>query len=90
MTAGYQTFTRDGDPGARKLAKLTLGTQFSMGHRIWSRPTMRFFSTYAKWNDAPTAAGNVTCAGRDCATPVTSYANKRNATIYGVQIEGWF
>jgi len=88
--AGYQTFTRDGDPGTRKLAKLTLGTQFSMGHSIWSRPTIRFFTTYAKWNDAAAAAGSVTCAGRDCATPVTSYGNKRNATSYGVQIEGWF
>lgn len=88
---GYQQARSDGDSlGDRKLAKLTLGTQFSMGRSIWSRPAIRFFGTYAKWNDAAAAAGSVTCTGRDCNTPVDAYKNKRSGMSYGVQIEGWF
>ena len=89
--AGYQQARSDGDNlGDRKLAKLTLGTQFSMGRSLWSRPAIRFFATYAKWNDAAAAAGTVTCTGRDCATPVDAYSNRRSAMSYGVQVEGWF
>lgn len=88
---GLQQAESDGDRlGARRLAKVTLGTQFSMGRSIWSRPAIRFFTTYAKWNDAAAAAGPVTCTGRDCATPVDAYQNKRSGLSYGVQIEGWF
>jgi maltoporin len=47
----------------RKLLKLTVGTQFSMGSSIWSRPALRFFATYAKWNDAAAAAGVADAAG---------------------------
>lgn len=74
----------------RKLAKLTLGTQFSMGRSIWSRPAIRFYSTYAKWNGAAAAAGSVACTGRDCNTPVTAYGDKRSGLGYGVQVEAWW
>jgi maltoporin len=88
---GYQQAKSDGDAlGQRKLAKATLGTQFSMGKSIWSRPAIRFFTTYAKWNGAAAAAGSVACTGRDCNTAVPIYADKRSAVNYGVQIEGWF
>lgn len=88
---GYQQAKSDGDTlGTRKLAKLTIGTQFSMGRSIWSRPAIRFYGTYAKWNDAAAAAGSVTCTGRDCNTPVEAYADRRSGITYGVQIEGWF
>ena len=89
--AGYQQAKSDGDSlGTRKLAKLTLGTQFSMGRNLFARPAIRFFGTYAKWNNAAAAAGNVTCTGRDCNTPVDAYKNKRSGLSYGVQVEGWF
>lgn len=89
--AGYQQAKSDGDNlGDRKLAKLTLGTQFSMGRSLWSRPAIRFYGTYAKWNDAAAAAGTVACTGRDCATPIDAYRNKRSGFSYGVQVEGWF
>lgn len=88
---GYQQARSDGDAlGWRKLGKLTLGTQFSMGRSVWSRPAIRFYTTYARWNDAAAAAGTVTCSGRDCATPVDAYQGRRSGMSYGVQVEGWF
>jgi maltoporin len=93
---GYQQAKSEGDNlGDRKLAKLTLGTQFSMGRNIWSRPSIRFFGTWAKWNDAAAQAGKntgygVTCTGRDCTTRIDAYDDKRNGFSYGVQVEGWF
>lgn len=93
---GYQQAKSDEDGlGNRKLAKLTLGTQFSMGRSIWARPSIRFFGTYAKWNDAAAIAGKntgygVACTGRDCTTRVNAYDDKRSGFSYGVQVEGWF
>ena len=74
----------------RTLSKVTLGTQFSMGPGMMARPALRFFATYAKWNDAAANAGPVACTGRDCNTAVTSFANKRSAVTYGAQVEAWF
>lgn len=89
--AGYQQAKADNDDlGWRKLAKLTLGTQFSMGSSIWSRPAIRFFTTYAKWNGAAARAGSVACTGRDCNTPIDAFKDKRHGLSYGMQIEGWF
>ena len=86
---GYQQVKPDGQD-TRTLAKLTAGTQFSMGSSIWSRPAIRFYGTYAKWNDAAAAAGGVACTGRDCGTPVSTYGNKRSGLGYGVQVEAWW
>lgn len=92
---GYQQAKSDADAATQKLAKVTLGTQFSMGKSIWSRPAIRFFATYAKWNDPAAAAAKavgygVACTGRDCGTQVPAYDNKRSGVSYGMQIEGWF
>ena len=86
---GYQQVKPQGE-ATRTLAKLTLGTQFSMGRSVWSRPAIRFYGTYAKWNDAAARAGTVTCTGRDCGTPVDAYRDKRSGVSYGMQLEGWF
>lgn len=81
---------RQGSEATRTLSKATIGTQFAMGAGIMARPAIRLFATYAKWNDAAAKAGPVACTGRDCATAVTSFANKRSAVTYGAQVEAWF
>lgn len=86
---GYQQVKPEDEP-TRKLAKVTLGTQFSMGRSVWARPAIRFFLTHAKWNDAAGQAGAVACTGRDCNTAVDTYADKRHGTTYGAQVEAWF
>lgn len=86
---GYQQVKPQGE-ATRTLAKLTLGSQFSMGRSVWSRPAIRFYGTYAKWNDAAAQAGPVVCTGRDCGRAVPVFDNKRSGLSYGVQVEGWF
>ncbi len=86
---GYQQVQQDSQ-ATRKLGKATVGTQFSMGPGVWARPTIRFFATYAKWNDAASAAGPVACSGRDCNSPADGFANKRNSVSFGAQVEAWF
>ena len=36
---------------AAKLAKLTIAPTLVAGRGFWTRPELRFFYTYAKWND---------------------------------------
>lgn len=86
--AGYQEVKPEGE-ATRKLGKLTLGTAVSMGPGVWARPSLRFFVTYAKWNDAA-AAGGVARAGRDANSIADGFANKRSAVSYGAQVEAWF
>lgn len=86
---GYQQVKQESQ-ATRKLTKLTVGTQFAMGEGIMARPALRLFATYAKWNDAAANAGPVACTGRDCATAVPVFADKRSAMMYGVQVEAWF
>lgn len=87
---GLQSVTPKG-ADSQKLAKVTLGTAFSMGPGVWSRPSLRFFGTYAKWNDAAAAAsGGVARSGRDFNSIADGFADKRSAFSYGVQVEAWF
>ncbi len=86
---GHQQVRQDDQP-TRKLDKITLGTQFSMGPGVWARPAIRFYTTYARWNDGAANAGAVACSGRDCGRVADGFTNKRSGLSYGVQVEAWF
>ena len=72
-----------------KLNKATLAAQIAPGKGYWSRPSLRAYYTYAKWNDA---AGNISCTGRDCGVNVDSSDIKghTNGSTYGLQMEAWW
>lgn len=78
------------DGETRKLTKFTIAPQLSLGSSIWSRPALRAYYTYAKWNDAAKAAGNVACTGRDCSTPIGAFGGNTSGHSVGVQVEAWF
>lgn len=69
---------------ALRLTKLTLAPTLTLGEGYWSRPELRAFVTYGKWNDA--AKGAVNAANESGAV----FGNKRSGTSYGVQVEAWF
>lgn len=71
------------------LNKITLAGQLSAGADYWSRPVLRLYYTYAKWNEA-LKGSNVTCTGRDCGTLATGYSNATNGSSYGLQFEAWW
>lgn len=71
---------------AQKLTKLTFAPTLAMGRGFWSRPELRAFVTYARWNTAAQLA----------ATPESSlsssgvFGGSTNGTTIGVQVETWF
>ncbi|MES2116867.1 MAG: carbohydrate porin [Pseudomonadota bacterium] len=73
----------DGGP-AMRLTKLTFAPTISAGPGLWSRPELRTFITYGKWNDAATAAVNA----NNNSGPI--YNNRTSGVSAGVQVETWF
>jgi maltoporin len=68
----------------KRLTKLTLAPTISAGPGLWSRPELRAFVTYGKWNEAATASVNAS----NNSGPV--YNNNTSGTSFGVQVESWF
>ncbi|MDC8758265.1 maltoporin [Janthinobacterium fluminis] len=68
----------------KRLTKLTLAPTISAGPGLWSRPELRAFVTYGKWNDAATASVNAA----NNSGPV--YNNNTSGVSYGFQVETWF
>lgn len=69
---------------AMQLTKLTIAPTVTVGQGYWSRPELRAFVTYAKWNDAAKGAVNAS----NNSGPV--YGNNTSGVSAGVQIETWF
>ena len=65
---------------SRDLTKATVALTAAAGRGPYSRPEMRLFYTYAKWNDA--AKGWVASN--------TVYANNTSGSSVGIQAETWW
>ncbi|MBK0126813.1 maltoporin [Pantoea sp. S61] len=75
--------------------KLTLAQQWQAGESIWSRPALRLYTTYAKWNENwGYASANDSGYRKDLAmrdTPAKTYSRGSNNEIaFGAQIEAWW
>lgn len=75
---GY-TQTKVAGEESKNLWKATLAGQISAGKSYWSRPTLRAFVTYNKWNKAGNAYGTDSFG-----------ADATNGTTYGFQTEAWW
>jgi len=69
---------------ALRLTKLTIAPTITAGMGYWSRPELRAFVTYGKWNDAATASVN---AANEAGAV---FGSKTSGTSFGVQLEAWF
>jgi maltoporin len=67
-----------------RLTKLTLAPAISLGESYWSRPELRLFVSYGKWNGAATPLVNASNNGG----PV--YGNATSGTSAGLQVEAWW
>ena len=81
---GTDRVTQAGGQPAKRLTKLTIAPTISAGPGLWSRPELRAFVTYGKWNDAATASVNASNNGG----PI--YNHNTSGTSYGFQVETWF
>lgn len=72
--------------GTRELTKVTFAPVITAGKGFWTRPELRAFVTYAKWN---TAAQQAATAG-DALSTTGVFGGKTHGMSYGVQAELWF
>ena len=75
----------------RNLLKITLAPTLAMAPGFWSRPEVRFFYTYARWNDAARrAAEGSTDAAVASISSTGVFAGKSHGSTVGIQFEGWW
>ena len=82
---GFDQVKPDGQ-ATRNLTKLTIAPQLTAGNGFWSRPALRAFYTYAKWNDAAQAAAS---AGSSLSRSGVFGATTNGSTV-GFQVETWW
>ncbi|BFO12308.1 hypothetical protein GGER_48180 [Serratia rubidaea] len=96
LEAGYDNVKsqRTGDRNSQY--KITLAQQWQAGDSIWSRPAIRLFATYAKWDekwgyatDDSGAAYTSGTAYRDSSAHTFSRGNDDEVT-FGAQMEIWW
>jgi len=98
LEVGYDNVKSQRTNDTNNQYKITLAQQWQAGDSIWSRPAIRVFATYAKWDEkwgyAP--AGNGTVAGFE---PGKAYSNTATNTFsrgdndewsFGAQMEIWW
>lgn len=77
------------DSGAtQNLTKLTLATAISAGKDPGSRPTVRLFYTYAKWNEAARVA--LANGGINEQRAQQVFGDKTSGSSIGAQLEAWW
>lgn len=77
--------------------KITLAQQWQAGDTIWSRPALRLFATYAKWDEkwgyVKNAAGDLTTFAASDSTGNGLLTNSRGDNdewTFGAQMEIWW
>jgi maltoporin len=84
VDAFYQTLTVKDAPagaGTPTLMKLTAAPTFVLGRGYYARPELRFFVTYASWNDAAAKAGTIANG---------AFGTAKDGTTFGASVETWF
>ena len=82
---GYDQVKPDG-ASTRSLTKLTIAPQLSAGGSFWSRPVLRAFYTYGKWNSAAQAAA----APGSALSSTGVFGSNTNGSSVGFQVETWW
>ena len=81
---GVTQVKSDLTPGTARLTKLTIAPTISLGRDYFSRPELRAFVTYGKWNDAATASVNAFNNGG------AVYGKDTSGVSYGIHMEAWW
>ncbi|WP_317203536.1 carbohydrate porin [Janthinobacterium sp.] len=86
LEVGHDRITSASGGAAQQLSKVTFAPTVALAKNFWSRPELRLFVTYAKWN---TAAQQAAAAGSTLSSTGV-FGGKTNGTSAGVQVEAWF
>ena len=75
----------------RNLTKLTIAPTLAMARGFWARPELRFFYTYARWNEAAALAANDSTNSAVASTASNGiFASGNRGSTIGLQFEGWW
>lgn len=101
LEAGYDNVKsqRTGDRNSQY--KITLAQQWQAGNSIWSRPAIRVFATYAKWDEKWGYSSNDTDSDNYVAGVAnnTAFSDTSARTFsrgdddevsFGIQMEAWW
>ncbi len=86
LEVGHDRITSASGGSAQQLTKVTIAPTVALAKNFWSRPELRLFVTYAKWN---TAAQQAAAAGSSLSSTGV-FGGKTNGASAGVQVETWF
>ncbi|SFN86649.1 maltoporin [Xenorhabdus japonica] len=98
MEVGYDNVKSQRTKANNNQYKITLAQQWQAGDSIWSRPAIRLFATYTKWNEKWGYANNKSdekspyingVAYRDTSAHQFSRGNSDEFT-FGAQFEAWW
>jgi maltoporin len=68
-----------------KLGKITIAPTLVAGRGFWTRPELRAYYTYAKWNGPARDQWGGVAGG-----PTGPFGNGTNGSSYGFQVEAWW
>jgi len=85
MEFGHDQIRPD-DGGTRKLDKFTLAPTLSLGRAFMSRPELRLYYTYARWNRAAQTAAEAETA----LAANGPYGSQLHGANAGIQLETWW
>jgi maltoporin len=88
---GYNRIKANNQTDAATLSKFTIAPTIVAGRGFWARPELRFFYTYAKWNDKARDGAFGACASCGVAGgPAGPFGTSTNGSTYGFQVEAWW
>jgi maltoporin len=88
---GYESYKQDNlNLGNENITKVTLALTAAAGKGAYSRPELRVFYTYAKWNDAAMKDPGNPMNAVDSKGNHSVYENSTNGSSFGVQAEAWW
>jgi len=86
LDLGHDRIRPAGGGATQKLTKITFAPTLTAGRGFWTRPELRAFVTYAKWN---TAAQRAATPG-SVLSGTGVFGGNTNGTSAGLQVETWF
>ena len=88
--AGMNTIKPESQSATSRLAKLTIAPTLVAGRGFWTRPELRFFYTYAKWNDKARDGVFGPTFGTVAGGATGPFGSSTNGASYGFQAEAWW
>lgn len=87
---GYNRVKAASQANAGTLTKLTIAPTLVAGRGFWTRPELRFFYNYNKWNNKARDGVFGPGAGTIAGGTAGPFGTSTNGSTYGFQVEGWW